>query len=52
MFAPFPSHWPLVLTRTDSHQAAEPAGPGGLIVVCGSLRLVDETRTALAPRPA
>ncbi|MGH4029299.1 bifunctional folylpolyglutamate synthase/dihydrofolate synthase [Actinomycetota bacterium Odt1-20B] len=83
MLAPLPSHWPLVLTRTDSHQAADPttlrsrllpsrqgpcltaddtpsalrraaelAGPGGLIVVFGSLRLVGESRTALALQPA
>ncbi|MEI5102724.1 bifunctional folylpolyglutamate synthase/dihydrofolate synthase [Streptomyces sp. PmtG] len=83
MLAPLPSTWPLVLTRTDSHQAASPtalhsrlapgrqgpcltaedapsalrraaelAGPGGLIVVFGSLRLIGETRTALALRPA
>ncbi|MFF2963546.1 bifunctional folylpolyglutamate synthase/dihydrofolate synthase [Streptomyces sp. NPDC057963] len=78
MLAPLPSHWPLVLTRTDFHQAAAPttlrdslasagrgscltaedtpsalrraaelAGPGGLIVVLGSHRLVGETRTEL-----
>ncbi len=83
MLAPLPSCWPLVLTRTDSHQAAGPAtlhsrlfpgrqgpcltaedtpsalhraaehaGPGGLIVVIGSLRLVGGTRTALALQPA
>ncbi len=83
MLAPLPSHWPLVLTRTDSHQAASPAtlhsrlspgrkgpcltaedtpsalhraaelaGPGGLVIVFGSLRLVGETRTALALQPA
>ncbi|MFJ6015117.1 bifunctional folylpolyglutamate synthase/dihydrofolate synthase [Streptomyces sp. NPDC092952] len=82
MLAPLPADWPLVLTRTDSHQAAAPAalhgllspgrrgpclsaedtpsalrraagiaGPGGLIVVFGSLRLVGEARTALALRP-
>jgi dihydrofolate synthase/folylpolyglutamate synthase len=78
MLAPLPAHWPLILTRTDSTQAADPttlrsrltpgsrgpcltaedtpsalrraaelAGPGGLIVVLGSLRLVGESRTAL-----
>ncbi|MFB7470323.1 bifunctional folylpolyglutamate synthase/dihydrofolate synthase [Kitasatospora sp. NPDC056184] len=83
MFAPLPSDWPLVLTRTDSHRAADPAalhgriapgrqgpcltaedtpsalhraaelaGPGGLILVFGSLRLVGEARTALALPPA
>ncbi|MFH8982595.1 bifunctional folylpolyglutamate synthase/dihydrofolate synthase [Streptomyces varsoviensis] len=83
MLAPLPSRWPLVLTRTDSHEAAdtatmhsrlapdrqgpcptaedvpsalrraaELAGPGGLIVVFGSLRLVGETRTALGLQPA
>ncbi|WP_275449522.1 folylpolyglutamate synthase/dihydrofolate synthase family protein [Streptomyces sp. OfavH-34-F] len=83
MLAPLPSHWPLVLTRTGSHQAADPAalhhqlapgrqgpclttddtpaalrraaehaGPGGLVVVLGSLRLVGETRTALGLHPA
>ncbi|MFE6872775.1 bifunctional folylpolyglutamate synthase/dihydrofolate synthase [Kitasatospora sp. NPDC057692] len=83
MFAPLPSHWPLVLTRTGSHQAADPAalrdrlardrqgpcltaedtpsalhraaelaGPGGLILVFGSLRLVGEARAALALPPA
>lgn len=83
MLAPLPSDWPLVLTRTDSHQAASPttlrsqllpgrrgpcptaedtpsalhraaelAGPGGLIVVLGSLRLVGESRTALGLQPA
>ncbi|MFB7216496.1 hypothetical protein [Streptomyces sp. NPDC056255] len=83
MLAPFPFHWPLVLTRTGSHEAAgsatlhsrlalgrqapcltaedapaalrraaEIAGPGGLIVVFGSLRLVGETRTALGLQPA
>ncbi|EDY47365.1 bifunctional folylpolyglutamate synthase/dihydrofolate synthase (plasmid) [Streptomyces clavuligerus] len=82
MLTPLPSNWPLVLTRTDSHQAADPttlhsrlsparqgpcltaadtpaalhraaelAGPGGLIVVFGSLRLVGESRTALALQP-
>ncbi|MDT0319979.1 bifunctional folylpolyglutamate synthase/dihydrofolate synthase [Streptomyces millisiae] len=82
MLAPLPSHWPLVLTRTGSHQAAdtatlhgrlapgrrgpcvtaedprsalhraaELAGPGGLLVVLGSLRLVGETRTVLGLRP-
>ncbi|MFE7467736.1 bifunctional folylpolyglutamate synthase/dihydrofolate synthase [Streptomyces sp. NPDC057499] len=82
MLAPLPADWPLVLTRTDSHQAAAPAalhshlspgrqgpcltaedtpsalrraagiaGPGGLIVVLGSLRLIGETRTALALQP-
>ncbi|MEU9318120.1 bifunctional folylpolyglutamate synthase/dihydrofolate synthase [Streptomyces sp. NPDC048295] len=83
MLAPLPSDWPLVLTRTDSHQAADPTtlhnrlspdrqgpcltaedtssalrraaelvGPGGLIVVFGSLRLIGETRTALALPPS
>ncbi|CAO0837952.1 folyl-polyglutamate synthetase [Streptomyces microflavus] len=83
MLAPLPSHWPLVLTRTGSHEAAgaatlhsrlapgrqapcltaedapsalrraaELAGPGGLIVVFGSLRLVGEARTALGLQPA
>ncbi|MFE4975666.1 bifunctional folylpolyglutamate synthase/dihydrofolate synthase [Kitasatospora sp. NPDC056651] len=83
MLAPLPDDWPLVLTRTDSHQAADPAtlhdrlspsrqgpcltaenaptalrraaelaGPRGLIVVFGSLRLVGEARTALALPPA
>ena len=83
MLAPLPSDWPLVLTRTGSHQAASPttlhsqlmpgrrgpcltaedtptalhratelAGPGGLIVVLGSLRLVGESRTALGLQPA
>ncbi|MEV5978386.1 bifunctional folylpolyglutamate synthase/dihydrofolate synthase [Streptomyces sp. NPDC052114] len=83
MLAPLPSHWPLVLSRTESHQAADPtalrarllpgrrgpcptaedtpsalrraaelAGPGGLIVVFGSLRLVGEARTALGLGPA
>ncbi|MFF4364327.1 bifunctional folylpolyglutamate synthase/dihydrofolate synthase [Streptomyces sp. NPDC001604] len=83
MLVPLPSDWPLVLTRTDSHQAASPstlhshlmpgrrgpcltaedtpsalhratelAGPGGLIVVLGSLRLVGESRTALGLQPA
>ncbi|TRV72633.1 bifunctional folylpolyglutamate synthase/dihydrofolate synthase [Streptomyces sp. 130] len=83
MLAPLPSHWPLILTRTGSHQAADPAalhnqlspsrqgpcltaddttaalhqaaehaGPGGLVVVLGSLRLVGETRTALGLPPA
>ncbi|MFJ9950512.1 bifunctional folylpolyglutamate synthase/dihydrofolate synthase [Kitasatospora sp. NPDC091207] len=78
MLAPLPPHWPLVLTRTGSHECADPAtlrarlapagrgpcltaedtrsalhragelaGPGGLIVVLGSLRLVGEARTAL-----
>ncbi|MFD7068908.1 bifunctional folylpolyglutamate synthase/dihydrofolate synthase [Streptomyces sp. NPDC059913] len=82
MLAPLPADWPLVLTRTGSHQAAAPAalhgrlspgrrgpcltagdapsalrraaglaGPGGLIVVFGSLRLVGEARTALALPP-
>ncbi|MFF8594454.1 bifunctional folylpolyglutamate synthase/dihydrofolate synthase [Streptomyces sp. NPDC015220] len=82
MLAPLPSDWPLVLTRTGSHQAADPtalhgrlspsrqgpcltaedapsalhraaelAGPGGLIIVFGSLRLVGECRTALALPP-
>ncbi|MEV0534142.1 bifunctional folylpolyglutamate synthase/dihydrofolate synthase [Kitasatospora sp. NPDC050463] len=83
MLAPLPSHWPLVLTRTGSHECADPAtlrgrlaptgrgpcltaedtrsalrragelaGPGGLIVVIGSLRLVGEARTELALPPA
>ncbi|MGI5473208.1 bifunctional folylpolyglutamate synthase/dihydrofolate synthase [Streptomyces sp. CA-132043] len=83
MLAPLPSHWPLVLTRTDAPQAASPtalrtrlapsrrgpcltaedtpsalrraaelAGPGGLIIVFGSLRLVGESRTALGLQPA
>ncbi|MFF2013875.1 bifunctional folylpolyglutamate synthase/dihydrofolate synthase [Streptomyces sp. NPDC058195] len=83
MLAPLPSTWPLVLTRTGSHQAAAPttlhsrlspgrqgpcltaedtpsalrravgiAGPGGLVVVLGSLRLIGEARTALALQPA
>ncbi|NDZ87769.1 bifunctional folylpolyglutamate synthase/dihydrofolate synthase, partial [Streptomyces sp. SID10115] len=82
MLAPLPADWPLVLTGTDSRQAADPttlhdllspgrrgpcvtaedspsalrraaelAGPGGLIVVLGLLRLIGETGTALAPRP-
>ncbi|MFI1866075.1 glutamate ligase domain-containing protein [Streptomyces jumonjinensis] len=82
MLAPLPSHWPLILTRTDFHQAAAPtalrsslasvsrgpcliaedtpsalrraaglAGPGGLIVVIGSHRLVGETRTELTLPP-
>ncbi len=83
MLAPLPRDWPLVLTRTDAlnaadpavlherlspdrrgpcataadtpsalHRAAELAGPGGLIVVLGSLRLVGESRTALGLHPA
>lgn len=82
MLAPLPTHWPLVLTRTGSHQAADPnslhtrlapnrqgpcltaedpptalhqaaelAGPDGLIVVFGSLRLVGDTRTVLGLAP-
>ncbi|MBF6056085.1 hypothetical protein GO002_30085 [Streptomyces eurocidicus] len=39
-------------TPSAPHRAAEPAGPGGLIVVFGSPRLVGGTRTALAPEPA
>ncbi|MFJ4796095.1 bifunctional folylpolyglutamate synthase/dihydrofolate synthase [Kitasatospora purpeofusca] len=82
MLAPLPSHWPVVLTRTGSHECSDPsavrdrvaagrgpcltaqntrsaleqagalAGPGGLIVVTGSLRLVGEARTALDLPPA
>jgi dihydrofolate synthase/folylpolyglutamate synthase len=37
---------------TALHRAAELAGPGGLIVVFGSLRLVGETRNALGLPPA
>ncbi|MFT2016890.1 bifunctional folylpolyglutamate synthase/dihydrofolate synthase [Streptomyces sp. 796.1] len=82
MIAPLPTHWPLVLTRTGSHQAADPnslharlspdrqgpcltaedpqaalhraaelAGPDGLIVVFGSLRLVGDSRTVLGLPP-
>ncbi|AEY86711.1 hypothetical protein SHJG_1435 [Streptomyces hygroscopicus subsp. jinggangensis 5008] len=36
---------------TALHRAAELTGPGGLIIVLGSLRLVGETRTALALEP-
>ncbi|WP_234438728.1 bifunctional folylpolyglutamate synthase/dihydrofolate synthase [Streptomyces sp. NRRL S-340] len=38
-------------TLTALHQAAELTGPGGLIIVFGSHRLVGETRTALALPP-
>ncbi|MET9017885.1 bifunctional folylpolyglutamate synthase/dihydrofolate synthase [Streptomyces olivaceoviridis] len=38
-------------TMTALHRAAELTGPGGLIIVLGSLRLVGETRTALALEP-
>ncbi|MYR59397.1 bifunctional folylpolyglutamate synthase/dihydrofolate synthase, partial [Streptomyces sp. SID625] len=82
MLAPLPSHWPLILTRTDApraascadlhdrlspgrqgpcltapdttaalRRAAELAGPGGLIIVFGSHRLVGESRTALSLEP-
>ncbi|WP_241002970.1 Mur ligase family protein [Streptomyces sp. CB01881] len=82
MLAPLPAQWPLVLTRTNSHETADPAdlrsrlasagrgpcvtaedtpaalhragdlaGPGGLIVVIGSHRLVGEARTALGLPP-
>ncbi|WP_406086077.1 bifunctional folylpolyglutamate synthase/dihydrofolate synthase [Kitasatospora purpeofusca] len=83
MLAPLPSHWPVVFTRTGSHECSDPsamrslvasagrgpcltaqdtrsalrqagelAGPGGLIVVTGSLRLVGESRTELGLPPA
>ncbi|GGR36050.1 bifunctional folylpolyglutamate synthase/dihydrofolate synthase [Streptomyces roseolus] len=39
-------------TRSALHRAAELAGPGGLVVVIGSLRLVGESRTALGLPPA
>ncbi|TDC62822.1 bifunctional folylpolyglutamate synthase/dihydrofolate synthase [Streptomyces hainanensis] len=86
MLAPLPADWPLVLTRTDAHDAAEPAalraalgplgperwrpgaavvpeaaaalrhaaglvGPGGLVVVLGSHRLVGLVRTELGLAP-
>ncbi|WP_219826007.1 bifunctional folylpolyglutamate synthase/dihydrofolate synthase [Nonomuraea typhae] len=38
-------------TPSALHRAAELAGPGGLIVVFGSLRLVGESRTALGLQP-
>ncbi|WP_030244747.1 bifunctional folylpolyglutamate synthase/dihydrofolate synthase [Streptomyces sp. NRRL S-350] len=83
MLAVLPEPWPLVLTRTGSPDAGDPAtlhtrlpparragtvtapdtatalrraaglvGPGGLVVVLGSLRLVGECRTALGLPPA
>ncbi|MER6300730.1 Mur ligase family protein [Kitasatospora sp. NPDC001539] len=83
MLAALPDRWPLVLTRTGSPDAGDPAplhtglpparragavtapdtatalrraadlvGPGGLVVVLGSLRLVGESRTALGLPPA
>ncbi|GAB2906744.1 bifunctional folylpolyglutamate synthase/dihydrofolate synthase [Streptomyces mayteni] len=82
MLAPLPDDWPLVLTRTDAHDAAEPAalraalgperrptaavvpgvaaalrhgaglaGPGGLVVVLGSHRLVGLARGVLGLPP-
>lgn len=39
-------------TPSALRRAAELAGPGGLVVVLGSLRLVGESRTALGLRPA
>ncbi|MEK2494532.1 bifunctional folylpolyglutamate synthase/dihydrofolate synthase [Kitasatospora purpeofusca] len=83
MLAPLPSDWPVVFTRTGSHECSDPsamrdrvasagrgpcliaqdtrsaleqagalAGPDGLIVVTGSLRLVGEARTELDLPPA